>query len=126
MRRKERKIVRMKQGEIDGRKEQSAKRGYPTSKWVQFCEIMLHNGFGVSYYEALKTFSKYVIIRKGKKKFMVRFSNHKPIKYLEEKGTCDFFVGVTNLGVTRTEDAIKATSTYFGVPIVITKQPKAE
>lgn len=103
----------MTQGEIDGRREWLKENDYPPSKWLDFCEAMLNAGLDVYYYQAMRTVSKYIIVKKDKKKYMVRFSNHKPIKYLEEQESCDFFVGVTNLGVTTTKQAIKAALKYF-------------
>jgi hypothetical protein len=70
----------------------------------------------VSYYDAVTTVSKYVFVRRGGKRFKVRFSNHKPARWREQSRDCDFFVGITNTGVTRTEDAIRATLAFFGVP----------
>ena len=107
------KYKKMTIGEIDGRKEWLHSQGYKTSKWLEFCEYFMNKQFSVYYYVAKKTVSKYVQIKRGKKKFLVRFSNHKPIEYLERKGTCDFFVGVTNLGVTNTKNAINATEKFF-------------
>lgn len=85
------------------------------AKWIMFCEEMLSLGFQVKLYEARKTFSKYVTIHHKNKEFKVRFSNHKPIKRREENGDCDFFVGITHLGVSRTEDAIKAVKEWAEV-----------
>ena len=90
-------------------------RGFKKQKWVLFCEKLISLGFTVSLYEARKTFSKYVTISDGKKSFKVRFSNHKPIKFRETNGDCDFFVGVTHTGVRTTRDAYFATLKYFGV-----------
>lgn len=93
-----------------------AERGYPKSKWIGFCEAMLAAGLKVSLYEARRTVSKYVTVRgpKGTQPFKVRFSNHRPIRAREAGGDCDFFVGVTNLAVTTTEQATAATLRHFG------------
>lgn len=98
---------------IEGKKQRATLFDYPVPKWIEFCERMLTNGFEVSYYEAQTTVSKYVTIRKGSKSFLVRFSNHKPNRQREIAKDCDFFVGVTHLGVTRTEDAIRAVQEHF-------------
>ena len=72
----------------------SAYYGYKKQKWIEFCEVMLAEGYQVSLYEARETVSKYVtvtdpILGVG---FKVRFSNHKPIKQREVERDCDFFV----------------------------------
>lgn len=86
---------------------------YGKQKWIQFCEILINEGYDTYLYEARKTFSKYITIRKGNKKFKVRFSNHKPIKYKELLKDCDFFVGVNNFKVTTTDDALNAVRQYM-------------
>lgn len=91
-------------------------KGYEKAKWIEFCEKMLAEGYHVKLYEARKTVSKYVTVifpHDPSQKFKVRFSNHRPIKHREVSGDCDFFVGVTNLGVTTTDQAVKATLEYF-------------
>lgn len=97
---------------LDERYRKSAEGGYPKAKWIEFCEEMLRQGFRISLYEAKKTFSKYITIYHGGQSFKVRFSNHKPIPQRELKGDCDFFVGVTNLTVSRTSDAIVAVNRW--------------
>lgn len=90
--------------------------GYDQPKWLSFCSVMMDHGLSISLYEAKRTLSKYVTVRsKSGAQFKVRFSNHKPIKHREVNGDCDFFVGVTNLSVTRTEDAVKATLMFFNI-----------
>jgi len=82
--------------------------------WMMVSQLALDDGFTVSYYKEKKTVSKYVHVVKGDSQpYVVRFSNHKPLKRLEEKETCHFFVGITNFKVTRTEDALKAVYKYF-------------
>ena len=89
---------------------------YPKQKWVEFCETLLREGYVLSLYEARQTYSKYITVRKaGRSPFKVRFSNHKPIQSRELAGDCDFFVGVTNLGVTNTAMALQAVRRHFGV-----------
>lgn len=89
--------------------------GYKKQRWVEFSEVMLSYGFVVELYEARKTLSKYLTVIHQGKRFKVRFSNHRPIRRREEAGDCDFFVGITNLRTTNTEQAIAATLEYFGV-----------
>lgn len=88
--------------------------GYPKAKWIVFSEILLDEGFTLQIYEAKETASKYITVSKNNMNgFKVRFSNHKPIEYRERNGDCDFFVGVTNLGVTNTEMALNAVRSHF-------------
>lgn len=87
---------------------------YGKQKWISFCESLLEEGYEVYLYEARKTFSKYITVKKGDKSFKVRFSNHKPIYHREVNKDCDFFVGVTNLGVTTTANALEAVREYMG------------
>lgn len=89
-------------------------QGYPKQKWVTFCEAMLDAGYTLHLYEARRTFSKYITISRGKARFKVRFSNHRPIVAREANKDCDFFVGVTNFGITTTDQAIAAVHTFFG------------
>lgn len=98
------------------RENLAASCGFVTPKWVIFSKILMEEGFSVSLYEAKKTPSKYItVMRKGVMKCVkVRFSNHKPIHARELSGDCDFFVGVTNLGTTNTDDAIKFVRREFG------------
>jgi hypothetical protein len=82
-------------------------------KYLQLIERAMDVGFEVSLYDYPRSPSKYVTLLRNKKKFTIRFSNHKPLAHLEEKGTCDFFVGVTNLGVTTTKDAWNFAMKHF-------------
>jgi len=84
----------------------------PTQKWVEFCRTLLDEGYSLTLYEALRTVSKYVTVNGS---YKVRFSNHKPIESREANGDCDFFVGVTNLGVTNTKMALAAVRRHFGL-----------
>lgn len=87
---------------------------YPKAKWIEFCEEMLARGYKIQLYEARETFSKYVTVVQGDKRFRVRFSNHRPHRTRELGGDCDFFVGVTHTGTRNTNDAIRATTAFFG------------
>lgn len=98
---------------LSTRADRAKSLGYPKAKWIKFCETLLEAGYHLSLYEARHTYSKYVTVRKADKKFKVRFSNHKPIKHKEAQGDCDFFVGVTNFGVTTTSHALAAVHKYF-------------
>lgn len=105
---------RLTEDYLANRAARSASLGYSKPKWVEFCEVALRRGLDVYLYEARHTASKYVTLRKGGKAYKVRFSNHKPIQAREAGGDCDFFVGVTNLAVTTTGDALRAVMAYFG------------
>ena len=92
--------------------------GYSKSRWIEFCEKVLELGLTMRLYEARRTVSKYITIKDPNdfsRSFKVRFSNHRPIKHRETSGDCDFFVGVTNLGTTTTEDAFSAVVKFFNV-----------
>lgn len=91
-------------------------KGYTKARWIMFCEILIEKGFECSLYEARRTVSKYITVRVPgvhNKSYKVRFSNHKPIKHREAAGDCDFFVGITNLGITNSAQAINAVLDYF-------------
>lgn len=89
----------------------SAKFG--KQKWISFCEKFVEDPrFKITLYEARKTFSKYITFHYKDKTYKVRFSNHKPMRRRENEGDCDFFVGVTHLNISTTDDAIKAVSKW--------------
>lgn len=98
---------------LDKRRIAAEKNGYPKAKWILFCEIMLNEGHQIKLYEARETVSKYVTVIRNGMQFKVRFSNHRPIKQRELDGDCDFFVGVTHLGCTTTQDACDAVRSHF-------------
>lgn len=83
---------------------------YPKAKWITFCETLMESGLDLTLtlYEARRTVSKYISVHYKNKEYKVRFSNHRPIAHRELLNDCDFFVGVTNFKVTRTENAIQA------------------
>lgn len=110
---------RINQDFLDNRVAQAEAKGFGKAKWIEFCEAMMAEGYYLKLYEARKTVSKYITVIKPddpSHRYKVRFSNHRPIKHREVSGDCDFFVDVTNLGVTTTEQAIKATLTFFNQP----------
>ena len=90
------------------------KKGDP-QKWVQFCRRMRQAGLTVHLYEARQTASKYVTVSYAGVEFKVRFSDHAPNRQREERGDCDFFVGVTHLDTTTTGQAVQATLRFFGL-----------
>lgn len=93
-------------------------KGFKKQKWVEFCEKMMDLGLVLTLYEARRTPSKYITVRKPNdhsKKYKVRFSNHLPIMSRELEGDCDFFVGHTNLGIQTTDQAIKSTLNFFQI-----------
>lgn len=87
---------------------------YGKPKFLEFIRKVydLHQ-FTIKLYDSQSTVSKYVTLYKGKKSYKIRWSNHKPNFNKEKAGACDFFVGVTNLKVTTTEQAYKAALAYF-------------
>ena len=97
------------------RAQRSIQLGYSKPKWVEFCEAAIDMGLSISLYEARRTASKYITLRNGCAAYKVRFSNHKPIKWKESGGDCDFFVGVANNSVTTTADALAAVRAHFGI-----------
>lgn len=88
-------------------------KGFEVPMWIRFCQALLNEGYSLTLYEARKTVSKYVTVSDGQRQFKVRFSNHKPIQARELSVDCDFFVGVTNLGVTNTSAAMAAVDAFF-------------
>lgn len=90
---------------------------YPTPKYLLFIQRALEANFRVYLIRAKTTHSKYVHVRFKNKVYKVRFSDHKPNYSSEEQESCNFFVGVTNLTVTTTEDAWKAMNKYFGLDV---------
>ena len=99
---------------LDQRSRALQKAGYDKPKWIGFCELLLGHGYSLSLYEARQTFSKYITVSKpGWPSYKVRFSNHKPIYQRELAGDCDFFVGVTNIRVTNTAQALAAVAAHF-------------
>jgi hypothetical protein len=103
---------------LSQRTKQAAEMGWPKAKWIRFCELLLVDGLDLELDEAKTTFSKYITVRKGKKKFRVRFSNHKPRLDRELAGLCDFFVGVANNSITTTDDALRAVRKFFADDIM--------
>ena len=95
---------------------------YGKAKWIIFCEILLQEGYTLFLYEATKTFSKYITVCKKGKCFKVRFSNHKPAFEKENSNDSDFYVGVTNFGITTYEDALRAVKKYFNLPKITIKK----
>jgi len=101
--------------QLDARAKYSIDNGYSVQKWIQFCRVMMDEGFRVNVHEAQTTFSKYIVITdpKGHRKFKVRFSNHRPNKQAENRDDSDFYVGVANNKTTTTEQAITATLAHM-------------
>jgi hypothetical protein len=100
---------------LEKRAKFSTNLGYTKQKWIEFCEVLLSEGYSLTLYEAKQTYSKYITVhnKHHTKAFKVRFSNHKPIEAKELAGSCDFFVGVTNLTVTNTNMALDAVRKHF-------------
>lgn len=98
---------------LAARHQQAALYGYPKAKWIEFAETMLRCGYSVWLYEARETVSKYIVVGHGDLRFKVRFSNHRPARWREEAGDCDFFVGRSHHGVTTTAEAVIATVAWL-------------
>lgn len=81
--------------------------GYPVPKWIKFCETMIKHGWRVKVYQAYKTVSKYIYIRKGKFEYKVRFSNHMPAEDSDNFERSDFYVGISRGGKINTESLIE-------------------
>ena len=75
---------------LSSRAEMAMAKGYSKQKWIIFCEVLLAEGFVLRLYEARKTFSKYITVKRGKRgpDYKVRFSNHRPIKAREASQCC--------------------------------------
>ena len=102
--------------------ESKISKQYGKAKWIIFCEILLAAGYTLYLYEASKTFSKYITIKKGAQSFKVRFSNHKPSFSKEFNNDSDFYVGITNFGITTYEDALRAVKKYFNKPKITIRE----
>lgn len=98
---------------LETRTARSVNAGYSKQKWIEFCETLIAQGFHLHLYEAKHTESKYITVKKAGVSYIVRFSAHKPNKEKEATGDCDFFVGVTHLGVTTTKNALDAVYHFF-------------
>ena len=79
---------------------------YAPAKYLIFIKTMIENGWMVKLYVANKV-SKYVFISKGDEVYKIRFSNHKPLLNKEAEDDCDFYVGISNMQVSTTEQIIK-------------------
>lgn len=99
--------------DIKKREDSLARAGFAPSKYLGFCRTLLSEGYQLHLYEARETYSKYITVSLGRKRFKVRFSNHKPIRVREMNGDCDFFVGVNHTSTTTTADALRAVREYF-------------
>lgn len=102
--------------------ESKISKQYGKAKWIIFCEILLTEGYTLYLYEVSKTVSKYITISKGNQTFKVRFSNHKPAFSKEFNNDSDFYVGVTNFGITTYEDALCAVKKYFNRPKITIRE----
>ena len=77
---------------------------YKPPKYYFFMKTMLEHGYQVKLYQA--GVSKYVFIIKNDIVYKIRFSNHRPIKEKELENDCDFYVGISHLQASKTEDII--------------------
>ncbi len=91
---------------LAGMKPDYIKARYPVPKWIQFCDAMLDIGYKVRLIRAKTTYSKYIYVRNGRTQYKVRFSNHRPNQRQEEHNDADYYVGISNFQVMRTEAVI--------------------
>jgi hypothetical protein len=77
---------------------------YPTPKYLLFIKQMIDSGWMVKLYKA--GVSKYVFLIKGNDIFKIRFSNHLPLYYKEVESDCDYYVGVSHLQCSTTEQIL--------------------
>lgn len=102
-------VVYPKTEALEARNASYERRGYGRAKWIDFILTLRAQGLRVGVYEAATTFSKYVyVVFPDGGVFKVRFSNHRPAKSKQVEDDSDFYVGVSNGLVTRTEDALAA------------------
>ena len=81
---------------------------YPIPKYLQFMKAMKIAGYKIRIYEA--GVSKYIFtFGKGEANdiIKIRFSNHKPLLYKEREEDCDYYVGISNMQVSTTDQIIK-------------------
>jgi hypothetical protein len=81
-------------------------KGFDKPKYLRFILRMLREGWQAKLYVANKV-SKYVFVYKGDEIYKIRFSNHKPLVSKELDNDCDFYAGISNLHVTKTETIAK-------------------
>jgi len=94
-------------------REKYAEMEYDVPKFLLFIEKSLEEGYDVWLYDSQSTASKYVTVKSRNKTYKVRFSNHKPNKFREQRGDCDFFVGRNNYSISTTKDAWESMQKYF-------------
>ena len=102
---------------LNERKRRLTARGFPVSRWIVLVESLMALGLQVTVYEPPTTHSKYIraYVHLEGPCFKIRVSDHKPVFAKEALGDCDFFVGVTNLGVTSIRDAEQAVIRHFNI-----------
>lgn len=89
--------------------EENRNKDYPRPKWLHFAAVMLDyrdSGVSLKLYDAKSTVSKYLHVSRGGKTVKVRFSNHLPANQKVLADDCDYYVGVSQVGVLRTEEVI--------------------
>lgn len=85
--------------------EYKKRTGYNAPKYLNFIADMIADGWSVKLYKGgLKRVSKYVFVRKNGYLAKIRFSNHLPIKGRELESDCDFYVGISHLQTSTTEE----------------------
>ena len=117
-------VVYPKTEALESRNASYELRGYGRAKWIDFILTLRAQGLRVGVYEAATTFSKYVYVTfPDGGVFKVRFSNHRPAKSKQVDDDSDFYVGVSNGQVTRTEDALAAIYAIHPPPYDYAKAP---
>lgn len=91
---------------------------YPRSKWLEFAAVMLSyqsQGVSLKLYDARSTVSKYLYVSRNGKTIKIRFSNHLPAKGRVLANDSDYYVGVSQVGVIRTEQVIPKVLNALGL-----------
>lgn len=83
---------------------------YETPKYLLFMKWAIENKYLVKLYRC--GVSKYIFLIKDNDVIKIRFSNHKPIKWRELEEDCDYYVGISNLQTTTTDQIINKISKF--------------
>lgn len=81
--------------------------------WVEFCEVLIDDGFEVFVYLPEKITSVYVTFVKNHKMQIARFSDHLPRQENWLKGEVDYYVGPKKLGMLDEQEVLDAVGIYF-------------
>lgn len=89
--------------------ERRRNKKFPRPKWMEFAATLLtysEQGVSLKLYDARTTVSKYLYVIRGDKTVKVRFSNHLPANQKILANDSDYYVGVSQAGIIRTEEVI--------------------